>query len=240
MSRAGSTRRRAGSADRLAWLAALLPGAAAPGCGGDSSTPVAGAGGDTVAAAGAGGVSGASGDAGSAGASSAGAAGASSAGAAGAMPTGEVPEQGVCGQRGQSPVTTTTSFEGFEELYLIADRGFGEDICVVRFDVVRVGDAPAGCEDCRWTHLVEYSTPTLVTDVDGVCENSELGLSAARIAEIEGSQAAYGYVFEYSGHNSVLLKYDADLDTWDPFGNATWDEETSAFRFDRRDGFCNY
>jgi hypothetical protein len=114
------------------------------------------------------------------------------------------------------------------------------DICVVRFDVARVGDAPGGCEDCRWTHLVEYSNPTLVTDVDGVCANSELGLSAARIAEIEGSQAAYGYVFEYSGHNSVLLKYDAELDSWDPFGNATWDEETSAFRFDRRDGFCNY
>jgi hypothetical protein len=46
------------------------------------------------------------------------------------------------------------------------------------------------------THLVEYSNPTVITDVDGVCSNSELGLDQAAIAAIDGSRAAYGFVFE--------------------------------------------
>jgi hypothetical protein len=148
-------------------------------------------------------------------------------------------EVGVCGQRGQSPVSATT-FEGFEEFYLIGEEGFGDDICVVRFQVKRVGDAPGGCEDCVWTHLIGYEMPSVVTDVDGVCESSELGMDMARTDAILSSTAAYGFVEEYSGHNSVLMKYDEATGLWEPFGNATWDPMTNAFRFDRRDGFCGY
>jgi hypothetical protein len=154
-------------------------------------------------------------------------------------------EVGVCGQRGEGTVDGTT-FEGFEEFYLIGEEGFGQDICVVRFDVTRVGAAPAGCDDpaagvqCLWTHLVEYQSPSIVTDTDGVCANSELGLDEAAIAAITGSRAAYGFVSEYAGHNSVLMKHDEASSDWDAYGNATWDEQAAAFRFDRRDGFCGY
>jgi hypothetical protein len=146
---------------------------------------------------------------------------------------------GVCGARGQSPVSAD-SFSGYEEFYLIGDRGFGTDICVVRFDVSRVGEAPAGCEDCVWTHRVEYSNPQILTDVDGVCGSSELGMDSARIDEIDASQAAYGFVDEYSGHVSVLMKYDEATSTWGPNGNASWSEEVGELRFDRRDGICGY
>src|SRR5690606_26107190 len=156
-------------------------------------------------------------------------------------------ELGVCGQRGRSTVNTTDTFEGYEEFYIIGDAGFGEDICVVRFDIVRVGDAPEGCDDfagaqdeCLWTHLVEYRNPSVELDENGVCANSELGLDAEAIAEIEGSQVAYGFVSEYQGHNSVLLELNPTNGQWIPAGNATWDEETSAFRFDARDGVCAY
>lgn len=148
-------------------------------------------------------------------------------------------DSGVCGARGESPVSAD-SFEGFEEFYLIGDDGFGQDICVVRFDVVRVGEAPAGCDDCVWTHRVEYQNPQIRTDVEGVCASSELRMDAARIDEIDGSQSAYGFVNEYSGHVSVLMKYDEATSTWGPNGNANWSEETGQLRFDRRDGICRY
>jgi hypothetical protein len=152
---------------------------------------------------------------------------------------------GVCGQRGEATVDAD-SFSGFEEFYLIGEEGFGEDICVVRFDVARVGDAPDGCDDpaagvdCLWTHLVELSNPSVVTDEGGVCAGSDLGLDAEAIAALDGSRVAYGFVSEFAGHNSVLLKYDDGLGRWDAHGNGTWDQGASAFRFDRRDGYCDY
>jgi hypothetical protein len=148
-------------------------------------------------------------------------------------------EVGVCGQRGQSPVDVD-SFEGYEEYYLISDDGFGEDICVVRFDVGRIGPAPGGCDDCAWTHEVEYSNPEVLIDVEGVCASSELGFDAAKIAEMDGSRAAYGFVREYAGHVSVLMKYDETSASWGPNGNANWSEETGELRFIRPDGFCGY
>jgi hypothetical protein len=146
---------------------------------------------------------------------------------------------GVCGQRGESPVSAD-DFQGYEELYIISDEGFGVDICVVRFDVGRVGDAPGGCEDCVWSHEVQYSNPQILTDVDNVCANSQLGLTAAKLEEIDGSRAAYGFVNEYAGHVSVLVKYDEATGTWGPNGNATWTAQTGRLRFDRRDGTCDY
>jgi hypothetical protein len=152
-------------------------------------------------------------------------------------------ETGVCGQRGEATVTAT-EFAGFEEFYIISEAGFGEDICVVRFDVARVGDAPAGCMDadyeCLWAHTVEFSNPSVVLDEGDVCANSELGLDADAIAEIDGSRASYGFVSEVVGHANVLLKYDETTATWTAYGNGTYDEADDSFGFDRRDGVCDY
>jgi hypothetical protein len=146
---------------------------------------------------------------------------------------------GVCGERGQSNVDTT-SYEGYVEYYIIGDEGFGVDICVVRFDVHRVGDAPDGCDECLWTHLVRYENPEVLLDEGGVCANSELGLDDERIEELTGTEVAIGYVFEYAGHNSVLMTYDPEAEGWVPNGNASWDEESGMSRFDQRNGFCDY
>ena len=148
---------------------------------------------------------------------------------------------GVCGIRGESPAVSASSYEGFEEYYMIGDDGFGSDICVVRFAVTRVGEAPAGCTDCAWSHRVAYSNPEVLTDVDGVCAMSELGMTAAKIAELDGTESSYGYVFEYAGHVSVLLKYDEATTTWEPNGNASWNEDTGMLRFNKRNGsYCGY
>lgn len=206
------------------------------GTGGRASGGSSGSGG---ASAGSGGASAGSGGTGG----SAGTAGKSGSGGSGGS-GGAATEVGVCGQRGEATIGTDT-FEGFEEFYIIGEGGFGEDICVVRFDVTRAGDAPDGCADtegmpCMWTHMVEYSNPSVELDEGGVCANSDLGFDDEKMAELDGSRAAYGFVSEYQGHNSVVLKYDSDLDMYVPFGNATFDEENGVFRFDRRDGFCNF
>ena len=61
----------------------------------------------------------------------------------------------VCGQRGRA-MATATSFDGYEEFFLTGDSGMGDDLCVVKFELKRVGAAPAGCTACQWTHLLEY------------------------------------------------------------------------------------
>lgn len=155
-------------------------------------------------------------------------------------------ELGVCGVRSRGTVTED-SFETYEERYLLGDEGLGEEVCVVRFDVARIGDGPGGCDEfagqqqsCLWTHLVQLENPQILVDEDSACENSELAMTAAAIAEIDGDQRAYGYVFEYQGHNSVLMGYDDATETWGPLVNAGWNEDTGDFQFDRRDGFCGY
>jgi hypothetical protein len=148
----------------------------------------------------------------------------------------------VCGQRGQATATATTYTMGWEEFFMTGDEGFGDDICVVRFDVTHSGDAPGGCTECSWTQTVQYSNPTIVTDANGACANSDLGLSAAKIATISGSRMPIGFVREWQGaHGSVRFRYFENRCAWDVYGNATWDEAgTNLFRYDHRDGFCNY
>ena len=164
-----------------------------------------------------------------------------------ADPMTDEPQQGVCGQRGMGTVDTEGTFDGYQEFFIIGDGGLGVDVCVVRFTATRVGDAPPGCNDfagqqdeCLWTHEIELSDPEVVLDDGDVCAGSSLGLDAEGIAAIDGTQAAYGYVFEYSGHASVLLKYEETTQTWEPNGTANWDPETNDFRFERRDGFCDF
>ncbi len=156
------------------------------------------------------------------------------------------PLVGVCGLRSAGTVTSD-AFETYEELYLLGDEGFGEEVCVVRVEVVRVGDAPPGCDEmagqqdeCLWTHQVEYRNPEVLLDENGACANSDLGMDAAAVAALDRTQKAYGYVFEYQGHNSVLMIYSEESSLWEPDVNAGWTESTGDFQFDRRDGFCNY
>jgi hypothetical protein len=157
---------------------------------------------------------------------------------------------GVCAERGQATVDAS-SFDGWEERYIISDSGFGTDAerpCVVRFALKRVGDAPHGgaCMDtlakkCEWTHLVEYSNPQVLADAAGACAASELGLTADAIATIVGSRAEVGFANQYAGaHGSARLKYFAATQSWDVAGNASWDATTRKLAYTFRNGFCGY
>lgn len=156
-----------------------------------------------------------------------------------AADTGGWTRDGVCGQRGAGTVLADR-YEAFEEFYLVADEGFGAEICVIRFDVARVSEGPTGCEDCLWTHTVEYGPATVLVDENGVCADSERGLDEAARTALEGTQVSYGFVPEYQGHASVLMKYDESTQQWAPSGNASWEDELGDFYFDNRQGFCRY
>lgn len=157
---------------------------------------------------------------------------------------------GVCAERGQASVDAT-SFDGWEERYIISDSGFGTDAerpCVVRFALKRVGDAPHGgsCMDtlakkCEWTHLVEYGSPQVLADVDGACGSSELALTSDAIAKLVGSRAEVGFANQYAGaHGSARLKYFAATQSWDVAGNASWDATTGKLAYTFRNGLCGY
>ena len=190
------------------------------GQGGSGPGGITGAGGGTVAATGGIGSGGAAGGSGGA--------------------TSAYANVGVCGERGAA-TADATSFDGYEERYIIGEQGFGVDVCAVHFDLTRVGDAPAGCTVCTWTHLVEYSNPSVVTDASGVCAKSDLGLDATAIAKIVGSRGAIGFAKQLGGaHGSARMKYINATSTWEVDGNATWNEPTKAFKFDYRTGVCGY
>jgi hypothetical protein len=157
---------------------------------------------------------------------------------------------GVCAERGQATVDAS-SFDGWEERYIISDSGFGTDAerpCVVRFALKRVGDAPHGsaCMDtlakkCEWTHLVEYSNPQVLADAAGACAASELALTSDAIAKLVGSRAEVGFANQYAGaHGSARLKYFAATQSWDVAGNASWDATTGKLAYTFRNGFCGY
>ena len=150
------------------------------------------------------------------------------------------PNVGVCGQRGQA-TADATSFDGWEERYVIGESGFGTDVCAVRFTLKRVGDAPGGCTECTWTQLLEYGSPSVVTDTDGICAKSDLALDVDAIAKMTGTRVALGFAKQLGGaHGSARMIYNDATQTWDVAGNATWNETTKAFNFDYRDGLCNY
>ncbi len=215
------------AASRLLLLA--VTGAACSSAGGASGA--SGAGGLAGAAAAKGGSAGTLSAGGATGA-------AGSSGSAGAG--GGFANLGVCGRRGKA-TADGTSFDGFEERYLVGEQGFGSDVCVVRFELKRVGEAPAGCSVCTWTHLVEYGAASVTTDTEGVCAKSDLGLDGAAITNVVGSRIGIGFAKQLGGaHGSARMTYNSTTASWDVTGNATWTETDKAFKFDYREGLCNY
>lgn len=167
-----------------------------------------------------------------------------------ASDAGTWPNVGVCAVHGEA-TAEATSFDGWEDRYIVSDSGFGSDAdrpCVIRFDLKRVGPAShaSGCVDtlakpCEWTHLVEYSNPQILADLAGACANSDLGLTPDAVAKIVGTRLEVGYLNQYAGaHGSVRMVYFDSKNAWDVAGNATWTASTKLLSYTFRDGLCNY
>lgn len=155
---------------------------------------------------------------------------------------------GMCVVRHRSKATSST-MSGYEEIALTTADGKDTNLCVVRFQVERVGPAamPEGCslaaalppgKDCSWTNEIRYSNPVTMLDTNGVCANSQLGLTAAKIAAINESKVTYGFAPEAGGHTSLVMRY-GDSMQWQVFAGAVWFTETTEFQFDQKDR-CRY
>jgi hypothetical protein len=160
-------------------------------------------------------------------------------------------KRGLCGHMSEGTVTLT-EYEAVEEFYMVSEEDrieglLDEYICHIQFDVTRVGEAPAGCTDlegvaCEWTHRVVITNPVVVTNVDGACEANSLGWDAAWIESLDGRESSYGYIDEYEGHDSVVMKASGTpgSEAWAVYGRASWVSETGEFWFDNRLGDCFY
>lgn len=147
---------------------------------------------------------------------------------------------GVCGQRGTATATATT-YAGTEDKFLISETGKGEDVCVVKFDLKRVGAGQTGCTECKWVHMLEYSSPRTMLDVDGACAKRELPLDAAGIAQIVSSRIHIGLIEEMDGaHSNARMEYDASKQMYIVSSMATFDPATNTFGYEDRDGTCRY
>lgn len=166
------------------------------------------------------------------------------AGGAGAAST--FVNMGTCGERGKANATAT-AYDGTAEFYIIGEGGLGMDVCTVRYDVKRVAAGQDGCKDplsgaaCAWSHLVEYTNPTIVLNMDGACDASDgvPPLDAAGRAELDGTRINRGFSAA-AGHGDSLMKYDDATQKWIAVGRVSWSEASGNLEYDISSGFCNY
>ena len=197
---------------------------------GDSVTGTGGSGGAAGATAGTGG------SGGNAGTGSGGTTGAAGSGGT----SGGFVNAATCGERGMATVNAT-SYSGYAEFFIIGEAGLGTDVCAIRFNVARIGAAPAGCTNCNWSHQVQFTNPTVMTNVDGACDANDAipAIDAAGRAARTGSKSSRGFS-KITGHGDELMKYDDATQMWIGVGRGNWDEPTNMLGYNITTGNCSY
>ena len=147
-------------------------------------------------------------------------------------------QTGICGTTATG-VATTDTFRGQEERYLIGDEGYGDDVCRVRYSLNVIGEPRTDCPNCSWAFDLQIADASIIAESESGCTDSSLALDGTAISELNGQQTAYGYVEEYMGHSSVIMR--ANLKgQWEAIAFASWNPKTGEFSYDRKDGHCGY
>jgi len=138
-------------------------------------------------------------------------------------------------------IADAATYDGWEELFFIADGGEGDDLCRIRYDLDSVAprddcDLPLG--DCAWGHDLVLSDVEIVAESDVGCAG--FGYDAAALAVLEEGEVSYAYIPEYSGHPDVMAMYDEAGAAWQVVAFASWDEGSGAFNYDWEDGYEAY
>ena len=146
----------------------------------------------------------------------------------------------LAGHSGEA-IVDETSYDGWEELFIIADEGDGEDLCRIRYDLDSVAprddcDLPLG--DCAWGHDLVLSDVVIVAESDVGCAG--FGYDATALAALEEGEVSYAYIPEYSGHPDVMAMYDEAGAAWQVVAFASWDAGSGAFAYTWEDGYPTY
>ncbi|MBN1335389.1 MAG: hypothetical protein JXB39_05465 [Deltaproteobacteria bacterium] len=140
------------------------------------------------------------------------------------------------GLRGEA-VVDALSWDGTETWYVTADKGMGDDLCLVTWDISST-TVRTDCLDCDWAFDLVRTDPRVDVDADPGCE-ALLGVTPDVLAAIHGSTVTWGYVSEFYGHAQMLMTW-TEADGWGPAAYASYDESTEVFHYDDQDGYVTY
>jgi hypothetical protein len=130
-------------------------------------------------------------------------------------------------------VADREGYAGAEEWTFLADAGYGELLCHIRYGL----GAPVprtDCPVCDWAYDLTISDAVVLLDEQSACQ-AAMGVDATTVLDWNGTTRSYGYNPEYIGHAEVLMQYEED-NTWRAFSYADYDEETSTLNYEQVDG----
>ena len=142
---------------------------------------------------------------------------------------------GLMGRIGTATVDGP-DYTGSEDLYLVAQKGAGDDVCRVRYDLGSTA-VRNDCADCDWAFDLVASNAAVVAWEHPDC-GTLLGIGSDDVSVLDGTAISYGYIDEYFGHASVITGYTNG--TWAVLGFASYDPVSGAFSYDLEDGYVEY
>ncbi len=118
--------------------------------------------------------------------------------------------------------TVADTYVGQEAFHFTDDRGLGEDLCRIRYDLVSIQER-IDCADCLWAFDLEVSGATVEPRGDEGCLS--LGIDAA---DFEGANYSYGFAQTSGGYEEVLM-YQVGSYGWYPVTWASWEEPSFSY-----------
>ena len=131
--------------------------------------------------------------------------------------------------------TVDGTYVGTEDVLFTADKGYGEVLCHVTYDLNSTSDRD-DCPYCDWAYDLVSSNATILVD-QGHCQGV-LGVDESNIETLNDQVRSYGYNADYVGHAQVLMFHDGKR--WTSGSFATFDDVDKTFSYEWADGFHPY
>ena len=145
-------------------------------------------------------------------------------------------EAGVLGRVGAG-LYSGDGYVGTEEIALVGEEGWGEDVCRIGFRLTSTAER-TDCAECDWAFDLEVSGAVVLADELSDCLRL-MALDVDEVSELDGTTVSYGFQAEFIGHASLLMT-DPGTGVWEPLAYVVYDEETGDFSYDWESGCVSY